>query len=208
MSHIGSKPSIKAIWYIIKALYILGYVGLGILVMLLIGLLVVGENVKYVYLPVSVSYSNSDVDFPCSELNDYSKTPIVGFKHIQIQTDQLKAINYTLTIPLLLIGAYIWVMKLLMKFIKTVRDGNPFSPENPKRVRLIGFLVTIGGPVIGGLQYLLAGVMIGTLEFPGADVEIESDLYFVTIILGLVIYTIGHVYDVAVKINEDQKLTI
>lgn len=208
MNDLGNKPSVKAIWYIIKTLYILGYVGLGLLILLLVGLLVFGENVKYIYLPISVSYANSEVDFPCPELNSHTETPIVGFKNIQVETGHFEAINYTLTIPLLLIGAYIWIMKLLMKFIKTVREGNPFSPENPKRVRLIGFLVTIGGPVVGMLQYMISGVMITGLDFPGAEVEINTDFYLVTIILGLVIYTIGHVFDLAVKINEEQKLTI
>ena len=200
-------PSVKVISILSSILWYLGIVALVLLVLISSALFIFDQNVKYINLPISVTYENSDTP-PFEELNYYNDYPIVGFTQVKIDIDNEGGFNYNLIIPLLLIIGYLWIMKQIRLFVKTIKSGNPFVRENPKRIRLIGFVVMVTGPIMGGLQYLYTLPYYYLLDFPGAEIEIEPNIYPVAIFLGLVIFIIGHVYDLGVKLKEDNDLTI
>lgn len=207
INRISEYPSVKVIWKVVNVLYYLGWVAFGLLFVVIVMLFATDNNVKYIILPISVSYENSDAE-PLEELNYYNEYPVVGFKNIKIDINNEGGFDFSILILLCMILAYIWILKQIKLFFKTVKENDPFNRENPRRIRLVGFVVMVSGPIMASVQYFIAVKYLYAFDFPGATVEIETDFYPVAIFLGLIIFVIGHIYDLAVKLKEEQDLTI
>lgn len=165
-------------------------------------------NAKFINVPISISYEEHLDNIPDDFLNGSSEYPIVGVERIMLHTDNEGGFSFTLIIPVLLISALIWILHVIRAFIKTVKQGDPFSRDNPRRIRMVGFIVMITEPVIAAFQYVYAYQYIYMLDFPYAEVEVAPDINLMTIFLGLILFVIGHVYDVGVTLREENELTI
>ena len=206
--NIEDLPSVKVIGKVVNVLWYLGWLAMILLVIIIGFLYATDKQAKFINLPVSVSYEETPDEIPLDLLNRYNEKPVVGFKYIKIDNSKEGGFDYSLLIPLFMIGGYMWTLHQFRRFVKTILRGEPFDRENPRRIRHIGFVVMIAGPIVGAIQYLHTLKYIYDLDFPGAKVEIEPDIYPAAIFLGLILFVIGHVYDLAVKLKEDQELTI
>jgi len=205
---ISKLPSIRAISLIISWLYYLGWVAFGLITILFTVLYITDHNVKFINLPISISYENNLEKMPPDFLDGRSEYPIVRVEKIKLHTNNAGGFSFTLVIPLLLIAGFLWIVYIIRKFIRTVKEGYPFSRENPRRIRMIGFIVMITGPVVAAIQYVYTYQYLHMLDFPHAEVEITPDINLMTIFLGLLLFVIGHVYDLGVKLKEENDLTI
>ena len=141
-------------------------------------------------------------------MNKYNELDIVGFETIKVNVSKGDHIGIEILIPLVFILAYLWVVSELRKFIKTVKEGRPFTIENSRRIRMIGFIVMIAGPVVGALNYIYGLKYLNQIDIPGAEIDLDPDIYPLAIVLGLLIIVIGHVYDIGVKLQTEQDLTV
>jgi hypothetical protein len=62
--------------------------------------------------------------------------------------------------PLLLLVAGLW---LLRGFLRSVLEGDPFGAANVGRLRRIGFILVLGAPLVGLLDYGLREQLFGNL---------------------------------------------
>jgi len=205
---IGRLPSIKAISLIISWLYYLGWVAFGLITILFTVLYITDSNVKFINVPISISYEENLDKIPPDFLKSNSEYPIVAVEKVKLHTDNVGGFSFTLIIPVLLISGFLWITYIIRKFIKTVKEGHPFSRENPRRIRMIGFIVMIAGPVVAAVQYIYAYQYINMLDYPHAEIQVEPDINLMMIFLGLILFVIGHVYDQGVKLKEESDLTI
>ena len=93
-------------------------------------------------------------------------------------------------------------------FLRSVRRGSPFSRENPKILRGIGYTVAAGGPVVGTVNHIYGMVFIHSVDFPGAAVAVTMNVYPFVMFLGLIILVIAQVFDYGVKLQTEQDLTV
>ncbi|NOY88336.1 MAG: DUF2975 domain-containing protein [FCB group bacterium] len=205
---IGKLPSIKAISIVISWFYYLGWVAFGLITILFTVLYITDNNVKFINLPISISYEENLDKIPPDFLNSDSKYQVVGVEKIKLHTNNEGGFSFTLIMPVLLISGLLWILYIIRKFIRTVKEGHPFSRDNPRRIRMIGFIVMISSPVIAAVQYIYAYQYIYMLDFPHAEIRVEPDISLMTIFLGLILFVIGHVYELGVKLKEENDLTI
>ena len=66
----------------------------------------------------------------------------------------------------------------------------------------------ISGPVVGVMNYIYGLKYMSQIDIPGAVVDLDPDLYPLAIVLGLLIIVVGHVYDIGVRLQVEQDLTV
>lgn len=96
----------------------------------------------------------------------------------------------------------------LRRIFRTILDGRPFSKQNSLDFRKVGYIIAIWGPVYGTFNFLQGGYYNPWLGLANADVGVELHWYPKLIIVGLVIIAIGHLFELAARIQREQDLTI
>jgi hypothetical protein len=99
--------------------------------------------------------------------------------------------------------AVLWLLRLLLR---SVRDGDPFTDANVRRLRMIGFLLVVGAPVVGLVmsacdQWLASSSSTGFLgtsfAVPGAGP-----------IAGLGVFVLAEVFAHGARLRADVEGTI
>ena len=124
----------------------------------------------------------------------------------QINVTNTTALFLLLLTVVVVSAIFLWIVWHLRKLIQAIKAGNPFSPENPGRIRKIGYAILLWAPVdkliffllfkLFGLHYLFLGSGISTRPF------LEM------IFFGLVVLVIAEVFQRGVKLQQEQELTI
>jgi|GEM_PF-3148159 len=101
---------------------------------------------------------------------------------------------------------FLWIVWHLRKLIRTIKEGNPFLPENPGRIRKIAYAILVWAPV----EMMTYGSMYRafTIQSPflGGGIQLRPILEM--IFLGLAILVIGEVFERGVKLQQEQDLTV
>ena len=108
------------------------------------------------------------------------------------------------------------IVHQLRLFLGSVKQGRPFDRENPKRIRRIGYLVFVLGPLEGIWSWLMSMKYMEQISLPGTSLAInESSKQIVNIntdqhliIMGLLILLIAQIFDEGVKMQQEQDLTV
>ncbi len=105
---------------------------------------------------------------------------------------------------------YLFVAFMMRKIVRTARDGKPFTFENVRRVRLIGIIVMLLGPLQSLVHYLVALGYVEHLKIPGAEVSagITAGWTMNSLLLGLLILVLAQVFDMGVRLQSDSDLTV
>ena len=159
--------------------------------------------------PLTITYEDSDIagDIPMDERPVIMK--IEGFATVLVEQDDAKALRLLVTtfLPLFVAG-FLWGLHHLRKFFRTVKDGHPFHPDNPRRIKFIGCLIAAWGPVSGIIMYIQGKIVAGKISVPGIAQEIHLDIGPEYIFLGLVIIVIARILEIGVNLQQEQELTI
>ncbi|MDO8296352.1 MAG: DUF2975 domain-containing protein [Caulobacter sp.] len=99
-------------------------------------------------------------------------------------------------------GGVLAIVDILRRIFMTLTAGDPFHPENVRRLRLVG--VIFGGLEIG--RYLLAAIL--TLVMPGQIRGIEGTLNLTTWFAVLVIFVLAEVFREGARLRNEAELTI
>lgn len=106
--------------------------------------------------------------------------------------------------PVVLILALLWLARALLL---SVRDGDPFVTANVRRLRIIGFLLAVGVPIIGYVTQLLDGALaatsaVGELGSQGFSISGNAPL------AGLGVFVLAEVFAHGVRLREDIEGTV
>ena len=105
-------------------------------------------------------------------------------------------------------GIIIWVMFLMRQIVRSVGKGQPFIPENGKRLRWIGLSILL---IIGFdfLHDILLNLFITPrLTFDSIVFETSNHFDFRFILLALVILVIGEAFRIGAEMKKEQDLMI
>ena len=98
-------------------------------------------------------------------------------------------------------GGVLAIVDILRRIFVTLTAGDPFHPENVRRLRLVG--VIFGGLEVG--RYLVAGIL--SLMAPG-HVNVEGSLNLTTWFAVLVIFVLAEVFREGARLRNEAELTI
>ncbi len=208
-TNLKDSKALKVCYWFTNISYYLSWVSMAFFLLLLAVNMFTGmRTLKYIHLPVVVTYDNIDSNLPLDQSSSDAFMPVVGFQQLKLDVSNYDNMVQNMWIPLLLLIGMIYIIYLFRLFLKTVRENSPFVPENPQRLKRIGSLVTTAGPTVGILNYIYAKIYIHFINLPGATIEVENEVYPFVIFLGLMIIVIGHVFEIAVNMKLEQDLTV
>ena len=100
---------------------------------------------------------------------------------------------------------------LLRKILREVKAGRPFTLENVRRIKYIGYFVLVSVPVNWLVQYLFARNYSSFVRIPGAEVSGGpdfTDFSLNSIFTGLLILVLAQIFDLGVRLQDDSDLTV
>ena len=105
-------------------------------------------------------------------------------------------------------GLILWVVYSLWKIVQSVRQKNPFTTINGKRLRIIAFSM-VGIELIRGLADLTKMLYLEPrLHFETILIRSDISISFHVIVAGLVILVIAEAFRIGVEIKEEQEFTV
>lgn len=109
--------------------------------------------------------------------------------------------------PTLLLTVGLW---LLRGFLRSVVHGDPFGPPNVRRLRRLGFLLVVGGPMIELLDYSLRQVLFSKLPpVPSVNLGVAGfTLPGGWLLAGLAVFVLAEVFAFGLRLHEDVEGTV
>ena len=105
-------------------------------------------------------------------------------------------------------GLILWIVYSLRKIVQSVRQKNPFTSTNGKRLRIIAFSM-VGIELIRGLADLTKMLYLEPrLHFETILIRSDISISLHVIIAGLVILVIAEAFRIGAEITEEQELTV
>lgn len=152
----------------------------------------------------------SHQDVPGEELGSLPPSVVPGESvpvTIRIRDAEPHQLLLATSRDLIVIALGVAILWLVRALLLSVREGDPFTSRNVRRLRTIGFILVFGFPV-GGLatqfldEWLAASSSVGELgsTFPGA---MQSGL-----VVGLIVFVLAEVFAHGVRLREDVEGTI
>ena len=102
----------------------------------------------------------------------------------------------------------LWVLSQLNAVFRSLRDRQPFVPDNVVRIRRIGYAVIAGELARAVLVFSANSYAMTHFSADGLRFDARPDLNLLAIVHGLIILAIAEVFRVGTRLNEDQSLTI
>ncbi|MGZ4503646.1 MAG: DUF2975 domain-containing protein [Actinomycetes bacterium] len=121
----------------------------------------------------------------------------VGFPGPSVE-QRLLWVSWRASIPLLAAGA-LWLVLLI---VRSVRDADPFTETNARRLRLLAALVAVGGSLISVLGTVLRRWL---LDNSGAGNIVTRDWFFswIPLLIGLLIAVLAQVWGRGVEMRNE-----
>ena len=102
----------------------------------------------------------------------------------------------------------LWALSQLIAVFRSLRDRQPFVPDNAIRIRRIGYAVIAGELARAALIFSANSYAMTHFSADGLRFDARPDLNLFAIVHGLIILAIAEVFRVGTRLNEDQSLTI
>lgn len=114
----------------------------------------------------------------------------------------------TAALVLAMVTYYFFVIRTLLQILASVRQGDPFVPQNAQRLSLVGRLIIAAtltkNLFTSGMSFYVANSYSTT----GCTIHGFVDISWTMIFLGLAALVLAEIFKVGTLIREDQSLTI
>jgi hypothetical protein len=196
-----SRVVVNIVWYLSLFALILA-LGLAILMQ------TTEFGVAFVRLPVTVNIEDAMDGSPRLTLHDKGSLPIWGFENLRVEATTLPGLSYSMVMPVILLFGLLWILYHLRELLRALTRVGPFAPENPGRIRRIGWALVAAGPVFGLFMFLYGTIYVHFLDIPGAQIEVPIDVHPFVILTGLIVLVISQVFEMGVRLQREQDLTV
>jgi hypothetical protein len=102
----------------------------------------------------------------------------------------------------------LWVIGQLRDVFRTLRAGQPFVPDNARRIRWIGYGVIVGELARSSMVFFENYYAMTHFSADGLRFDVRPDVNVFAIICGLIILVIAEVFRAGTRLDEDQSLTV
>jgi hypothetical protein len=198
--------TVGAVWYLI----ILGIiVTMGFWMAAMLGWISAQGEILFP-LPIKVEYKESAFIASSPAEENLPPVKIKGHTDVVIaeafSKGKVSFLAICVMLPFLFIA--LLIARQLRLFLRSVKEGRPFERENPKRIRLIGYLVILFGIICTIWGFVMSFNYIHKISLPGTSLKVNPDFNLSYILLGLLILLIAQIFDAGVKLQEEHDLTI
>jgi hypothetical protein len=134
-----------------------------------------------------------------------------GWPDVQVEihdptTEQMLLRSFMDIGPLVLFLAVLWSLRGLAR---SVKEGDPFSRLNVRRLRAIGFTLVVGAPLIEIIQVALRERLFNQLPSTGAEIGVRGfSLPGIALLAGLGTFILAEVFAHGVNLREDVEGTV
>ena len=113
-----------------------------------------------------------------------------------------------MAIVAVMLALVLWGLGQLIAVFRTLRDRQPFVPDNAIRIRRIGYAVIVGELARAGMVFFANSYAMTHFSAAGLRFDARPDVNLFAIVHGLIILAIAEVFRAGTRLNEDQSLTI
>ena len=107
-----------------------------------------------------------------------------------------------------MLALILWVLGQLIALFRTLRDRQPFVPDNAMRIRRIGYAVIAGELARAATVFISNSYAMTHFSAEGLRFDARLDMNLLAIVHGLIILVIAEVFRASTRLDEDQSLTI
>lgn len=164
---------------------------------------------------------NTSIDIPVSFDVDTRAVQVsapalgVGAAEIQhvrgsmsFQPPSRASVTGPMAIVLVMLTLVLWGLGQLIAVFRTLRDGQPFVPDNAIRIRRIGYAVIVGELARAGMVFFANSYAMTHFSADGLRFDARPDVNVFAIVHALIILAIAEVFRAGTRLHEDQSLTI
>ena len=119
-----------------------------------------------------------------------------------------KAKPVSIFVSLLFFIGILWGLILLRRILATTAGGHPFDPKNPGRLNALGWIIFAFVAIASLLQYLTSRWVLTKFTDTMIPLSPAIDLQQGWILCGLLVLVLAAIWRVAVRMAEEQSLTV
>jgi hypothetical protein len=105
-------------------------------------------------------------------------------------------------------GLLICGLLLLRRILATTVEGHPFHKENARRLNRLGWIIVLGAAIASVSQFFFGAWAINQVEPTRVPIIASLDIKAEWIACGLLVLLLAAIWKEAVRIAEDQALTV
>jgi len=111
-------------------------------------------------------------------------------------------------IAILFLGLFLWGITLLRRILATTAGGRPFDPINPRRLNAMGWIIVSASVLSSILQYLASRLTLSKVEVTTLPLSPSIQIHKEWIVCGLLVLVLAAIWKEAVRMAEEQALTV
>jgi len=105
-------------------------------------------------------------------------------------------------------GVILWSLILLRRILATTARGRPFDPVNPRRLNALGWIIVCTALLSSLFQYLVSSWALSRVEVVSPPLSPLVQFNVGWIVCGLLVLVLAAIWKEAVRMAEDQALTV
>jgi len=109
---------------------------------------------------------------------------------------------------LVTIGVILWALLLLRRILATTAGGQPFQPDNPRRLNILGWVIVCTALLSSLSQYFVSSWALAKVEVVTLPLSPPVQLNQGWIVCGLLTLVLAAIWKEAVAMAEEQALTV
>lgn len=171
------------------------FISLLFLTIILFNLISPGSILPNIDLPVSFSVENvgllnvNDAESINSKINEATGS-------LSLEKPMPELVVLSSMISFSWVALFTYVMFILRKLFQSANDGNPFTIQNGKRIKILAFIVFIAAIVISFFVYASNSFLLNHLEIESVTVSTNFNLNIELILLGFVLLAISELFKI------------
>jgi hypothetical protein len=108
----------------------------------------------------------------------------------------------------LFLALFLWVLTLLRRILATTAGGHPFDPVNPRRLNTLGWIILSAAVISSLLEYLVSRWVLARVEVVTVSLSPPINIHQEWILCGLLVLVLAAIWKEAVRMAEEQSLTV
>lgn len=108
----------------------------------------------------------------------------------------------------LFILVFLWAVNLLREILATTVKGRPFDPVNPRRLSTLGWIIISASVATSLLQYFASKWILSRVEILSVPTSPSIQSNKEWIVCGLLVLVLAAIWKEAVRMAEEQSLTV
>jgi hypothetical protein len=149
--------------------------------------------------------------------DDVVPSLVQGQGDLRVRSQSRVVWAWFLISALLVLAVWLLVLHQLRALLRSVAGGTPFAPENPGRIKTVGWVAIawqtvvplakylVGCPLA---KYLVGWVLVGELAIRGITLKPPIDFNPDALFLGMAILVLAEIFRQASELQREQSLTV